>query len=293
MKRSLIILYVALAAGLAVYGAASALPPLDTTTICEILHIDQDQWSVMSGEEKVDAIKALPPEGRLTLHQLIREQAGPSARAPITIDSNVTNGPGLAKKTRAVGTITYDNGIPVAFTPTNSLMGNKFNQAISAGGSIVGVEPNGTITAFSAYMVFNPPPGGPGTTVSSAVSWAIFGPESAGGDAQRLANGLFLGGSGMVLHTLPTPVSYTGSSFHVDIMAMEGVSWQPTPAAPTFMFSMLAPAWSPGTLSGLGTHGVIMAQTTTASVNSLPFNMLVRASGNVIVPVELMSFSVE
>ena len=82
-------------------------------------------------------------------------------------------------------------------------------------------------------------------------------------------------------------MSYTGSSFHIAMKDNAGFTTSST------YISMLAPAYAAGTISSLGIHGVSMPNSATAAVAPLSVNMMVRAWGNVIVPVELMSFTIQ
>jgi hypothetical protein len=188
----------------------------------------------------------------------------------------------------AFGTITYDtltiNAVP---TVASRAFGNQFNTAVTVGGGAPGpVQVNGTITKLTWAMW--------GTT--TATSWGTFwitfyGPVN-GTTASVITSYTFsgVGGAGPQLlnYTFSTPVAYTGSSFLVAMYNSNSLGSPP--------WNGPCPLFGGGTVNGQGYHGMGINWSTTtgtgfAQVTSL--NAIMRPTGNLLIPVELMSFSVE
>lgn len=188
---------------------------------------------------------------------------GPSTRA---LDAPVQAA--RVKNSRAMGTIIYDDGTVTATPSTTSFCyGNQFNTFSGANPVMV----SGSVTAMSFFVA-----SGAGT---DAVFVSVFGPV-AGTAASVLtsANVSLNNGSGAFnTYTFATPVNYPGSSFLAGIWYVAGDSV----------------GLGSGTTNGQGYHGMMINDivgTGFAPLSSL--NALVGASGDVL-PVELMTFTVQ
>ena len=170
-----------------------------------------------------------------------------------------------ASKGRAIGMIKYDDGVVTAAPAvTSNCYGNQFNTAAGSP-----VNASGSVTKMQMFMA------GVG---GSAAFVSVFGPV-AGTAAPALESvNVPVAPGTWNTHTFATPVAYTGASFLAGVWFFGGDSV----------------GLGSGTAGGQGHHGMLIndiAGTGFAPLTSL--NALVTASGDVLVPDELMSFSIE
>jgi hypothetical protein len=165
---------------------------------------------------------------------------------------------------RAVGTIQYDNGVLTAIPGVTSLCyGNRFNTA--AGNPLTA---SGTITQLSWFMT-----SGAGT---DSVFISYF--DQLAGTAANVITSVSVpapnpGG----FNTRATAVNYVGNTF------LAGVWYVANDAV----------GLGTGTTGGQGDHAMVINDIVGTGYQSLAgFNGLVRASGNVIIPVELTGFEI-
>lgn len=180
--------------------------------------------------------------------------------------------PAIANKA-VVGTIQYDTGT-VTGTPgaglVSLMVGNQFDTAI--GGPVMA---SGSVTMVSFYL---------NTTGGASAFISLYGPVN-GTTAPKLTSALFSGlVSGFNTVTFAPAINYSGPSF------LAGV-WLAGATADVV-----------GLDSNLGTqgaHGIAIddafPSSTGTNFQTLPgsVNAIVRPTGNILVPVELMSFSIE
>lgn len=188
---------------------------------------------------------------------------GPAARA-LDVPVQTTR----VKDSRAMGTIYYDDGVQTHFPGVTSYtFGNQFNTF----GGTNPVMVSGSVTAMSFFMV-----AGAGT---DNVFVSVFGPVS-GTAASVLTSAsvpLNNGSNAWNTHTFTAPVNYVGASFLAGIWYVAGDTV----------------GLASGTTGGQGYHGMWIndiAGTQFALLSSL--NGMVGASGDVL-PVELMTFTIE
>lgn len=192
------------------------------------------------------------------------EHSGPAVRqleAPIQTK---------APKSRVAGIIQYDDGIMTGLPNVASeSFGNQFNSAL--GGS---VNASGSVTQMQFYLA---------SVAGTAAFVSVFGPV-AGTAAPVLAsvNVTAVAAGTWNTHAFGTAVSYTGASF------LAGVWLNALPPGAD------AVGLGTGTTAGQGMHGMHINDIVgTGFTAPGTFNALVRAGGDVLVPVELMSFSIE
>jgi hypothetical protein len=174
---------------------------------------------------------------------------------------------------RAVGTIQYDSGIPSTSFGGGAIVGNRFNTHTG-----IPVFLSGSVNTVQAVVV----PGSANT--SSSAGFVLLGPQTGGGGALAIFS-TFTAATGATdtLTFTGMAANYTGSSFYV-------------------LFGDFAnsyiPVFGTGTTLAQGHHAVVgytggMGPNITGTFNlGGNLNSFVRAGGN-IVPVELMTFSVE
>jgi len=173
-----------------------------------------------------------------------------------------------APKSRMAGLIQYDDGVVTAVPALTSFSyGNQFSTAAGSP-----VNANGSVTQLQFYMA-----SGAGT---DGVWFTVFGPV-AGATAPVLSSGflsVIAGSATWSTHTFATPVNYSGASFLAGIWYVAGDSV----------------GLGSGTSAGQGHHGMMINDIVGTGFSTLSgLNALVRAGGDVLVPVELMSFSVQ
>ncbi len=168
-------------------------------------------------------------------------------------------------KNRVVGVITYDDGVAsMAANVSSHCWGNQFDTALGSP-----VLASGSVTQVQFYMA---------SVSGTAAYLSIFGPVS-GTVAPSLTSLSVPAATGAWnTYTFGTAVSYTGGSF----------------LAGMWYFGSDVVALGGGTANGQGHHGMhINDGSGTGFTAPGTFNALVRAGGDVLVPVELMSLSVE
>jgi len=171
-----------------------------------------------------------------------------------------------AKSTRAMGTITYDDGTyNSAPGVTSYCYGNQFNTW--SGNPVMA---NGVVTALDFFMV----------QASGNVYLSVYGPVS-GTTAPQLTSvsvPLTAGPGQWNHHTFASPLSYVGSSFLAGVWYIAGEYV----------------GLNTGTVAGQGHHGMWINDGNPGSgfATLSGVNGMVRASGDVL-PVELMNFTIQ
>jgi hypothetical protein len=174
---------------------------------------------------------------------------------------------------KAVGTITYDDGVMTTSFGGGAIIGNRFDTHTG-----IPVLASGTVSTVVGVVVQG------GAFTSPSAGFVIEGPQTVGGGAMALFSSFTTAtGTTDTVTFTGLNVTYTGSSFMV-------------------LFGDFANSYVPafGTGSNLmqGYHGIVgytggMGPNITGTFDfGGSLNGLVRASGN-IVPVELMKFDVE
>lgn len=242
----------------------------------------------MNPSERRAALKAMNPEERqglwFQIKRMDREQRGGAEQSAGFYRDAVAAGRGGDESgaavqgreagSRAVGTITYDDGVITNTFGGGAIVGNRFDTHTG-----VPVLANGTVS--TVVGVVQP---GPGQTTSSA-GFVLLGPQTGGGGAMAIFS-TFTAGLTAATETVTFSqlgVNYTGSSFFV-------------------LFGDFAqsyvPAFGTGSTNGQGHHGLVgytggQGPNITGTFDfGGTLNGLVRASGNIL-PVELMEFGVE
>lgn len=243
----------------------------------------------MEPAERRAVLKAMSPEERRGLwfqvKKLDREQDGGAGaetgfyREALAAEGagNDASASGQRREagSRAVGTITYDDGAGSIDFGGGALVGNRFDTHTG-----VPVLASGTVSTVVGVVV-----PGAGVTNSSA-GFVLHGPQTTGGGATAIfsswTNGLTANTETVTFTGIGA--NYTGDSFHV-------------------LFADFANSYVPrlgqGTTNGQGYHGLVGytgGQGGPDLTGTFDFgeanNALVRASGNIL-PVELMEFGVE
>lgn len=168
-----------------------------------------------------------------------------------------------------VGTIQYDDGVVSgpATAPTSETHGNQYNTA--NGGPVMA---NGSVTQIDFYMV---------SVAGTAAFVSVYGPVS-GTVASVLTSANVPAVAGFNNHVFATPVNYVGNSF------LAGVWLNAAPPGAD------AVGLGGGTTGGQGFHGMNINDITGTGFNTVPsVNYLVRPTGNILTPVELINFEIE
>lgn len=172
--------------------------------------------------------------------------------------------------TRAIGTIQYDTGT-VTGTPSVALAslmaGNQFNTALGAP-----VTANGTVTQVQFYMA---------NLGGTAAFVSMYGPP-AGTVAPKITS-LNVSGVALGFNTIPYSFGYTGPSFLLGV-------WLDSAASDLVGLD--------NNTGGQGFHGIAIDDAFPGTVGTNfqtigAVNAIVRPTGNIVVPVELMTFSVD
>jgi len=171
-----------------------------------------------------------------------------------------------APKNRNLGTITYDDGTLTAFPAISSYCyGNQFNTANGAG-----VMASGSVTAVQFFMA-------PGAGTDN-VFLSVFGPVSGTAASVLTSASVPAASNTFNMHTFATPINYGGASFLAGVWYISGDTV----------------GLGTGTAGGQGYHGMLINDIAGTGFQPLStLNALVRASGDVMIPVELMTFSVQ
>jgi len=192
-------------------------------------------------------------------------------------------------RARATGTIQYDNATVSAYGATSgNSYGNHFNTAMNtAGTATTPVQASGSLTKATFGV----------QSVDGATTWGNFYVtlydqlNTAAASANYVTSAGFSWGSGP--HTGPAilaapvgPWNYSGSTFLLGLYDYNTNAMTPNAVAPLI---------STGTTNSLGNHGYSMVYNSSGGTNytTLDANAVMRATGNVIVPVELMDFNIE
>ena len=247
-----------------------------------------EELLAMSPEKRRAHLKALSPAERRGLWMRVKRAEFGSGEAPnyskpptyeelngFPVDAGGWKSPKRVTTKAAVGTITYDSGLPnTAFSPGSpSLLGNRFNTHTG-----IPVCNPGTVSTVQALVV-----PGPANTTSSA-GFVLLGPQTSMGGAIAI-DSTFGPATGLIdsVTFAGLGATYTGSEFFVLFGAFS---------------SVYVPVFGPGTTLGQGHHAIIgntggMGPSITATTPfATALNGFIRATG-VIVPVELMTFEVD
>lgn len=175
--------------------------------------------------------------------------------------------------TRAVGSITYDDGVITTSFGGGAIIGNRFNTHTG-----VPVLASGTVSTVVGVVI-----PGPAQTTNSA-GFVIEGPQTVSGGAFAIFS------------------SFTTASGATDTVTFSGIGANYTGSSFFVLFGDFAnsyvPAFGTGTTNGQGHHGVVgytggMGPNITSTFDfGGTLNGLVRAGGNIL-PVELMKYGVE
>jgi len=258
--------------------AALAVLPMVSSAAAD-LEAQVAQLRAMDPAERRAALKAMSPEQRQGLWFAVKKADWNQPPAGEGFYRNaIQSGSGQGTRsaggsTRALGTITYDDGVSTVTFGGGAIIGNRFDTYTG-----VPVLASGTVSAVQAVVQQ-----GPAFTTNSA-GFVLLGPQTAGGGAFALFSS-FTGATG-VTDTVDfngLNVNYTGNSFFV-------------------LFGDFAesyvPAFGTGTVNSQGHHGVVgytggMGPNITSTFDfGGTLNGLVRASGNIL-PVELIEYEVE
>lgn len=167
---------------------------------------------------------------------------------------------------RVVGTIQYDDGTVTgqASDPSSNTHGNQFN---SADGNPV--MSNGSVTQLDFYMV---------SVAGAAAFVSVYGPVN-GTTAASLTSVNAPAVAGQFNNfVFAAPVAYVGNSF------LAGV----------WFFGTDVVGFGGGTNNSQGFHGMVINDVTGTGFATVPnVNYLVRPSGNILTPVELINFEIE
>lgn len=244
---------------------------------------------VMSASERQAALQAMSPQERKTLwfhvrkmNQAERGNAQPADgfyRNAVQLQKHSGGEPSATASApagqRAVGTITYDDGVGPTIFGGGAWVGNRFDTHTG-----VPVLASGTVDTVMA--VLRP---GAGAAATDSAFFAVYGQQTAGGGATAIFNTAITGLTGATATVTFTGIgaNYAGDSFFV-------------------MFddanTVYIPAFGTGTTDGQGHHGLVgytggQAPNFTSTFNfGNTLNGLVRASGNIL-PVELIEYGVE
>lgn len=237
----------------------------------------------MNPDGRKAALKAMAPEARkglwLQAKKMEWEDRNGGARAASgfyrdAIANGDNTGPQASFGSRAVGTITYDDGAGSTTFGGGAIIGNRFNTHTG-----VPVLASGTVDTIVAVVAQ-----GPAFTTSSA-GFVIEGPQTTGGGAMAIFSSFTSGITGATDTVTFTGIgaTYPGSSFFVLFGDFA---------------SVYVPVFDSGTVNGQGHHGVVgytggMGPNITSTFDfGGTLNALVRASGNIL-PVELIDYGVE
>ena len=260
-------------------AAASALLLMASIPATADLDARVAELQAMSADDRRAALKAMNAEERRGLwFELKRaEREGPGAGSGFYRNAAAAGSSEPRRATgasgRAVGTITYDDGVRTIAFGGGAIIGNRFNTHTG-----VPVLANGTVSTVVAVVEQ-----GPAFTTSSA-GFVLLGPQTVGGGAMAIFSS-FTGATGTTDTVTFNSIgaNYTGNSFFV-------------------LFGDFAnsyiPAFGTGTVNGQGRHGVVgytggMGPNITSTFDfGGSLNALVRATGNIL-PVELIDSGVE
>jgi len=207
-------------------------------------------------------------------------------KAPVKLDHPVKL---KETKARATGTIQYDNGSFTSYgTTAGNSYGNHFNIAMNtAGTATTPVQASGSVT----HVTFGVQ-GVDGATTWGPMYITLYDQlNTTAATANYVTSGGFSWGGGP--HTGPAilngaigPWNYAGSTFLLGMYDYNTNATTPT---------NIAPLLGTGTTHSLGNHGFSMAYHSSGGTayTTLDANAVMRATGNVIVPVELMDFNIE
>ena len=248
---------------------------------------DVDRLLAMSPDERRAALKAMPADERSDLWFAVKKaQRGgakatgfyrdyiastekSSAQGKIKYDTS----PSAPAAGKAVGTITYDDGVINTSFGGGAIIGNRFDTHTG-----IPVFASGQVSTVQAVVVQGP------AFTTSTVGVIVLGPQTVGGAASAIFNTITSAtGTTATITVTGIGANYTGSSFFALISDFA---------------TGYVPAFGTGSNIGQGFHGMVgytggnFPNITSTFDFGGTRNGLVRATGN-IVPVELMQFSVD
>lgn len=172
---------------------------------------------------------------------------------------------------RAPGTIQYDDGVASgpATAPTSEMHGNQFN---SANGNPV--MSSGSVTQVDFYMV----------SVAMSNAFVTIMDQVNGTTANLLISTQATGVNSGTFNNFvfSTPINYAGNTF------LAGVWLNAAPPGADAL------GLGNGSTGGQGFHGVNINDIAATGFTTVPsVNYLIRPTGNIITPVELINFEIE
>jgi|GEM_PF-6278961 len=227
----------------------------------------------------------MSPAERHAAVQAMKDRQPAPARFTGTLQRVDTN-----RASRAgAGTVVYDDGVfstvgTIAAASADVMFGNRFNSA-NAGP----IPPPITVTALAMWPALVN-----GSTTLAGNAWqSIFGPLSGGGGAAT-QGALFSSQATYTPQTWNTlPVAPAVIIPTTAAASFQAGMWNGGGAPPAGLCATDCVGFSTGSVGGQGFHGMHMQDVNGMSFMAVPgLNAMVRPSGNVV-PVELMSFSVE
>ena len=252
----------------------------DTEAVSGLLERpDREALRGMSREERRAEMRAYRAK-RLAAAREAGIEEGPSGYRPLAEPRTLAD-----RGVRVPGTsIQYDSGAVTGFVTLADLDRvalNRFDNALNANGTMISpVQASGSVTMITFHML---------RTLGSSVTWSLYS-GVMGTSAMQVTSRVVPAGTG--LNTINvgdfgTSVnSYMGSSFLVGILQFQ------------VMFTRVGADSNSAAGQGFHAYSINEPQTvnpnTGMGLNSLgSTNFVVRASGNVASPVELMNFEIE
>ncbi|MEM7349699.1 MAG: hypothetical protein AAF657_02760 [Acidobacteriota bacterium] len=224
-------------------------------------------------ELDMEALKRMAPAERIAAQQSYKDKLEAAARANGWRPGNrrpfTPVGRQAGTPIDAAGSITYHSGVLGTCCTNGFTVGNQFNSAITTGGTMIGpVEMSGSVTMATFDLV----------AVSAPNVFLSFYHNRAGTTAPRIGGSILTTGV-TGLNTKTVAISYSGSTFIAGIWNFNGDS----------------PAVATGSVGGQGFHGVSLDDGAGGmSIMDLAgTNAAMSVIGNVLTPVELMSFEID
>lgn len=174
-------------------------------------------------------------------------------------------GSGGADRPQVFGTIFYDDGVLTHLPGTEGTWGNQFDTANGTG-----VLVSGSVTRMSFFLF----------AASGNVFISVYGPVSGTAASPLISVSVppNNGSSAFNSWTFASPVNYSGPSFLAGVWYIAGDSV----------------GLATGTTGGQGHHGMFIEDIVGTGFSLISgINGMVGASGNVVIPVELMDFEIE
>ena len=274
-------------AGLLLVGPSVGL----AQTTGKVIRPGDPEWAEMVEKART----ARQPGAKLQIGQTAINGQSAATKTPDPGSIGMQAGP------RLPGTaIVYDTGVPTFFfssgAPGAAVIGNQFNSAITAMGTMVSpVVATGSITMISLAVLYPTPP-----TINS-VAAVFFGPLTTAG-AGTMAPGIaiavfFVPGPIPVVavFTPGAPIAHTGGSFLGGIRNFNIATTATAITTPAPLGEALTVG---GPTVPQGFHGMVIGFPTVGTMGfgfgSIPSrNIFFRVAGDVAVPVELIDFKIK